>query len=616
MDLEEKLKKVPTDPGVYLMRNMAGQVIYVGKAKNLRNRIRQYFRSYGRTNQKVKAMVSHIEDFEYIIVRNELESLILESNLIKEYHPKYNILLRDDKQYPYIKITNEPYPRVMKTRQVIKDGAKYFGPYPNVLAVNETIQVIHEIYPIRNCKLDILKAAGKVRPCLNYFIDRCVGPCRGDVSEEEYMEMIHKITDFFEGKNTEIQDYLTEQMKLASENLNFEEAAMWRDRLELVDVLQEKQIITHAASQDEYDIINFARDEGSVCVQIFFFRQGKIMGREHFILEDPYRDSADEILRSFITQFYHGIAYIPGSILVPELLEDAELIQTWLSEKKGQKVHLEVPQRGEKRKLMNMVHKNAVDMLDKHGSQYQKQQRRRNEALEGLQDLLGLNELPRRIEGFDISNISGVESVGSMVVCENGQMKKSDYRRFRIKTVVGADDYASLREVLTRRFTRGLTEQQTGDSLTSFGFFPDLIMMDGGKGQVNVAVQVLSELGIRIPVCGLVKDDKHQTRGIIYNNEEFQLKKTSPIYKLIFQIQEEAHRFAINYHRSLRTKSTFKSELDDIPLIGPKRKQNLLAHYKSIDRIKKASPEELMEVDGMNQSAAESVYEYFRRSRS
>lgn len=595
-----------------MMRDQADQIIYVGKARNLRNRVRQYFQSSKNQYQKVRSMVQHVRDFEYIIVRNELESLILESNLIKEYHPKYNILLRDDKQYPYIKVTlQEPYPRVLKTRKILKDGAKYFGPYPNVLAVNQAIEVIHDIYPLKTCKLDLTKSKGRVRPCLNYFIGRCMAPCLKSVSQEDYGVMIKEILDFLEGRNQELMDRLKLDMKKAADDLKFEAAGRIRDQIQALSALQEKQIITQAASQEEYDIIHFARGEGDLCLQIFFYRQGKILGREHFIMKDPYRDQAEEILRSFILQFYHGLAYIPKTLLLPEALEDQETIEAWLSEKAGHKVAIQVPKIGEKRRLLQLVHKNALEMLTKHSQQYNKKQEKRDQALEDLKNILGLEEKPHRIEAYDISNISGVESVGSMVVFEEGKAKKSDYRRFRIKTVVGADDYGSLREVLSRRFLRGMSEKEEAKSLTSFSYFPDLIMMDGGKGQVNMALSLLEELGIYIPVCGLVKDDKHQTRGIIYKNQEFNLDKDSYLHRLIYQVQEEAHRFAINYHRSLRSQSLFRSELDDIPKIGPKRKKALMSHFKSLGKIKKASIEELLEVEGMNKPAALSLYGHF-----
>lgn len=610
--IQDKLKNLPEEPGVYMMRDEVDQVIYVGKAKNLKKRVRQYFGSYGKKDKKVEAMVSHIKDFEYIIVQNELESLILESNLIKEYHPKYNILLRDDKQYPYIKVTvNESFPRVMKTRKTMKDGAKYYGPYPNVLAVNEAIEIFHEVYPIRNCKLDLDKNRGNIRPCLNYFIKRCIGPCLGTIDKEDYLPYINDILLFLDGKEEKLIQLLEEKMLKASQDLEYERAAEYRDKIQALKTLTEKQLITDAASSEEYDMINLARGEGYVCIQIFFIRQGKIMGREHFILEDPYKESESDILQAFISQFFHGTAFIPTKIYVPVEIEELVLLEKMLTKKKGAKVNILIPYRGEKSKMLSLVKKNAIDMLVKHSDSYQQKRKKQEMVLKDLQELLKLKEFPSRIEAFDISNISGVESVGSMVVYEDGKAKKSDYRRFRIKSVQGPDDYGSLREVLSRRFMRGLDEKNERQKLTSFSFFPDLILMDGGKGQVNIATSVLRDLGIQIPIAGLVKDDFHKTRGIIYEGQELQVKKDSGIYRLVYQIQEEAHRFAINYHRNLRSKSVFRSELDDIPMIGEKRKKELMKYFQSLEKIKKATIEELSQVNSMNKIAAESLYRHF-----
>ncbi|MDO5301313.1 MAG: excinuclease ABC subunit UvrC [Tissierellia bacterium] len=610
--IQEKLALLPDEPGVYLMKNKADQIIYVGKAKNLKKRVRQYFGSYGKSAAKVRAMVGHIADFEYIIVHNELESLILESNLIKEYYPKYNILLRDDKQYPYIKVTNERFPRVMKTRRILKDGAKYYGPYPNALAVNEAIEVFHEVYPIRNCKLNFNKNFTPIRPCLNYFINRCIGPCTGEVSDEEYQVFIDEIVEFLEGKEESLLKKLEGEMRAYSSGLNFEGAARRRDQLEALRILSEKQMITDAGSLEEYDMIHLAKDEGHAVIQIFFFRQGKNMGREHFLLDNPYGEDSGALLTAFITQFYHGTAYIPAKIYIPVELEQQELIEEMLRKKREGRVQILVPKIGEKRATLRMVQQNALDMLTKYGESYKNKNRKRMEALEELQKITGLSEPIVRIEAYDISNISGVESVGSMVVFENGRGKKTDYRRFRIKSIRGADDYGSLREVLTRRFVRGEGERSSGEKATSFSYYPDLILMDGGKGQVGVAQEVLRELGIPMAVAGLVKDQHHTTRGIIFEGREYNMKKTSPLYRLIYEIQEEAHRFAINYHRSLRNKATFRSELDDIAGIGPKRKKALMAHFKTISKIKAAEVEELLEVPAMNRRAAESLYEHFR----
>lgn len=610
MSVREKLKSLPDQPGVYLMKNRQDAVIYVGKAKNLKKRVRQYFGSYGQSSKKVASMVKQIEDFEYIIVENEVESLLLEQNLIKEKRPKYNILLRDDKQYPYIKVTNEMFPRVMKTRRVLKDGAKYFGPYPNATAVNESIGVFHNLYPIRDCKLDLKKNRGKVRPCLNYFIHRCIGPCTGKITEEEYQPMIEDILDFLSGKEEDLLKDLEERMKEASKSLQFEQAAEFRDSMKSLELLKEKQLMSRADQDLDRDVIGLARGLNEVCIQIFFVRGGNIIGREHFFLDDLYGESTEEILSAFMKQFYRGAANVPREIITESFPTDGELIGRWLSELRGSKVEVHVPIKGEKRELLLLVKRNALDMISKYSDQYLRKKRKAITAVEELGDLLTLKDPPSRMEAYDISNISGVESVGSMVVFEEGQPKKSDYRKFRIKTVTGPDDYASMRELLQRRFMRGLEEQKE-EVFTSFSIFPDLLLIDGGKGQVNTVLKVLQDLGVEIPVAGLVKDDFHRTRGIIYENREYFLDVDSPVYKLVYQIQEEAHRFAITYHRSLHKKSTFRSELDEIPGIGPKRKQNLMRHFKSIEKIKSATVEELCETEGMNRRAAQSLYDHF-----
>ncbi|MDO5713803.1 MAG: excinuclease ABC subunit UvrC [Tissierellia bacterium] len=613
MDLQEKLNGLPDKPGVYLMKDSSDTIIYVGKAKSLRKRVRQYFGSYGKSSRKVNSMVKHIRDLEYIIVENEVESLLLEQNLIKEKRPKYNILLRDDKQYPYIKVTvQETYPRVMKTRRILKDGAKYFGPYPNATAVNEAIDIFHNLYPIRNCKLNLEKNIGKVRPCLNYFIHRCVGPCLGNVDEKEYRKMIDEILEFLEGRDEILFGELEKKMNKASQNLEFEKACEYRDALQALHVLTEKQVMAHAGKDLEQDVIGLAHGMNEICIQIFFVRGGNIIGREHFFLDNFYHEGEDEIISSFIKQFYSGVARIPKEIIVEDYPRDQEAIEIWLRSLRGTKVDIIKPQRGEKKELLKLVKENALDMTTKYSNQYLRRQRNAIVALEELKDLLHLKELPERIEAYDISNISGVESVGSMVVFEKGISKKSDYRKFRIKSIIGPDDYGSMREVLQRRFLRGLKEKED-EEFTSFSLFPDLLFIDGGKGQVNTVTMVLHELGVDIPIAGLVKDDFHQTRGIIFNQKEYPLDVDSRIYKLVFQIQEEAHRFAINYHRSLHKKSMFRSELDNIPWIGPKRKQNLMKHFKSLDKIKSASEEELLEVKGMNQKAVQSLRNHFQR---
>ena len=618
-NIDEELKKLPDEPGVYIMKDASGEVIYVGKAINLKKRVRQYFQSSRNNSPKVNAMVSHIHEFEYIIVDNEIEALILEANLIKKHRPKYNILLRDDKQYPYIKVTtNEKYPRVIKTRKVLKDGAKYFGPYPNVYAVNDTLDIIRNLYPIRTCKINFDKDNRKHRPCLNYYIGRCLGPCQGNVDHDKYMEMIDEIIMFLSGKEEKLIEIIEDKMKKAAENLDFESAAKYRDQINSLKLILEKQKIVSSNLMDQ-DIIGMARGIEDVCVQVFFIRSGKIVGREHFIISDSFGEDRKEILSSFIKQFYLGTAYVPKEIFIEEEIDDMEVISEWLSEKRGNKVNIRIPKRGEKSQLMEMVRKNAMDMLNQYGDRLIREKEKNQEVLCRLKNVLGLDRIPKRIEAYDISNISGVYSVGSMVVFENGNPKKSDYRRFKIRSTTTPDDYKSMEEVIRRRFLRGLKEKEIAkDSqldLEGFSALPDLIMIDGGKGQVNASLEVLRELNLSIPVCGLVKDDFHKTRGIIYNNQEIQLDKDSDEFKLIYRIQEEAHRFAISYHRSLRSKEMLKSELDDIKGIGNKRKTALLKHFKTIENIKKASVEELAQVEGMNRRAAEDLYNYFRKNK-
>ena len=614
LNIRERLDQLPDKPGVYIMKNELDEIIYVGKAKSLRKRVRQYFGSYGKSSKKVASMVSKIHDFEYIIVENEVESLVLESNLIKDNLPKYNILLRDDKQYPYIKVkVNERFPRVMKTRRILKDGAKYFGPYPDVFAVNESIETFERLYPLRTCNLNLENVEEKnYRPCLNYYIGKCMGPCIGNVKDEGYNVMVDEVLSFLSSSNDKLTQKLKDKMMDYSRNLDYENAADIRDRIKNLEYLKERQLISDPEARDDKDIIALAKGLDEVLIQIFFFRNGKIIGREHYMIRDYYNDSYEEIFSSFLKQFYIGASYIPKEIIIEEKPMDIEVLEDWLTEKRGNKVSITVPIKGDKKELIRMVKRNALDMIEKYGDKYKKRAESNKLALEEIKELIGLRERPRRIEAYDISNISGVESVGSMVVFEEGDAKKSDYRKFRIKSVIGPDDYSSLKEVIERRFRRGVEEKKE-DKNSSFSNFPDLIMMDGGKGQVNAAKEILDKLNLNLEICGLVKDDFHRTRGIIYNNEEFNVDLNSRAYKMIYKIQEEAHRFAINYHRNLRSKTMFKSELDDIKLIGPKRKENLLKHFKSIDKIKKASVKELMEVESMNEKSAESLYEHFRR---
>lgn len=617
LDLRERLDQLPDKPGVYIMKNELDEIIYVGKAKSLRKRVRQYFGSYGKSSKKVASMVSKIHDFEYIIVENEVESLVLESNLIKDNLPKYNILLRDDKQYPYIKVkVNERFPRVMKTRRILKDGAKYFGPYPDVFAVNESIESFERLYPLRTCNLNLENVEEKnYRPCLNYYIGKCLGPCIGNVKDQDYNVMVEEVLSFLSSSDNKLIDKLHEKMMDYSRNLDYENAADIRDRIKNLEYLKERQLISDPEARDDKDIIALAKGIDEVLIQIFFFRNGKIIGREHYMIRDYYNDSYEEIFSSFLKQFYIGASYIPKEIIIEEKPMDIKVLEDWLSEKRGNKVTISVPIKGDKKELVRMVKRNALDMIEKYGDKYKKRAESNRLALEEIKDLIGLSQRPRRIEAYDISTISGVESVGSMVVFEDGDAKKSDYRKFRIKSVIGPDDYSSLKEVIERRFKRGVEEKKE-DKNSSFSNFPDLIMMDGGKGQVNAAKEILDKLKLNIEICGLVKDDFHRTRGIIYNNEEFNVDLNSRAYKMIYKIQEEAHRFAINYHRNLRSKTMFKSELDDIKLIGQKRKENLLKHFKSIDKIKKASIQELMEVESMNEKSAESLYEHFRRAKN
>ena len=615
-DFEYHIKNLPDKPGVYLMKNSLGEVIYVGKAKVLKNRVKSYFQKSKNHSEKVKVMVKNIAEFEYIVTDSEMEALILECNLIKKYSPKYNILLKDDKFYPFIKITvNDDYPRVFVTRRFAKDGSKYFGPYTNGIAVYETLDLIYKIFPLRNCKLVIKENGEKVRPCLNYHIKKCLGPCGGHISKEEYGKMINDIIDILSGKETYITKMLKSDMEKAAEELEFEKAASLRDKILSINAIAEKQKIFKTMEGDE-DFINIEQDEKDSCIQVFFSRDGKVIGREHFIFENTANEGIGEIIEDFIGSFYGGTAKIPKTIYVPQI-DNFDLMEEYLTIKRGSKVWIKVPQKGQKKEMLEMVKNNARITLEKFKDKYLKDKEINRISLLELQDLLELEECPQRIEAYDISNIQGVDSVGTMIVFEEGRAKNSDYRRFKIKTVKGANDYDSMREILTRRFNHGLDEikaiQQRDLKLSAgkFSTFPDLIMMDGGKGQVNVALEVLQSLNIDIPVCGLVKDDKHQTRGIIYNNNELIINKSSNLMQLIRRIQDEVHRFAITYHRSLRDKRTLHSVLDDIPYVGEKRRRALLVKFGSIDNIKKASMQELLETQSIDKKSAESIYNYF-----
>ena len=620
-DFEYHLKNLPSKPGVYLMKNSLGEVIYVGKAKILKNRVKSYFQNSKNHSEKVRVMVKHIAEFEYIVTDSEMEALILECNLIKKYSPRYNILLKDDKFYPFIKITvNDDFPRVFVTRNYSKDGSKYFGPYTNGTAVYETINLINKIFPLRTCKLLIKEGGETVRPCLNYHIKKCFGPCGGYISKEEYGKMINDVIDILSGKDTTVLKVLQSEMEEASMNLEFEKAADLRDKILAIKAIVEKQKIFKTMEGDE-DFINIYKDEKDSCVQVFFSREGKILGREHFIFENTAEDSIEEILEEFITSLYGGTAKVPRTIYVPAI-SNVELVEEYLTIKRGAKVWIKVPQKGQKREMLEMVKNNAQITLEKFKDKYLIDKEINKIALEELQELLDLEIWPSRIEAYDISNIQGVDSVGSMIVFEEGRSKNSDYRRFRIKTVKGANDYDSMREILTRRFSHGLEEVKAIQesklqfSAGKFSNFPDLIMMDGGKGQINIALEVLRDLNINIPVCGLVKDDKHATRGIIYNNEELIINRSSNLMQLIRRIQDEVHRFAITYHRSLRDKKTLHSVLDDIPNVGEKRRRALLMKFGSVDNIKSATLEQLLETPSINNKAAESIYQYFNGNES
>ncbi|HAT4174403.1 excinuclease ABC subunit UvrC [Clostridium perfringens] len=616
-DFQHQLKILPDKPGVYIMKNSLGEVIYVGKAKVLKNRVRQYFQNSKNHSEKVRAMVKNIAEFEYIVTDSEMEALILECNLIKKYSPRYNIALKDDKFYPFIKITtNEDFPRVYVTRNFAKDGNRYFGPYTNGTAVYEVMGLIKKLFPLRTCKKVIVEGGEPTRACLNYHINLCKAPCAGYISKAEYWEMIDEIINILNGTDTSIIKKLKLEMEKAAEELEFEKAAKIRDRILAIELISEKQKMFTVKEGDE-DFIDLYTDEKDGCAQVFFVREGKVTGREHFMIENIGDDPVEEVISSFIASFYGGTAQIPKTIYVPEEIEDQELIEKFLTEKRGSKVWIKVPKKGDKKNLLDMVRNNAKIMLDQFKEKMVEEKELNKSALTELADVLGLDSLPARIEAYDISNIQGVDSVGTMVVFENGKAKNSDYRRFKIKSVKGPNDYESMREILSRRFSHGLEEvnkikeRNLEYSKGKFCIFPDLIMMDGGKGQVNIALEVLKDFGIEIPVCSLVKDHKHRTRGIIFNNEEILIRRGSGLMNLITRVQDEVHRYAITYHRSLRDKRTLHSILEDIPRIGEKRRRNLLMKFGSIDNIKKASMEELLDTPGIDKRAAESIKQYF-----
>lgn len=609
-NLEEELKKLPDKPGVYIMHDKHDTIIYVGKAKILKNRVRQYFQSNKNHSAKVVQMVSHIAYFEYIVTDSELEALVLECNLIKEHRPKYNTMLKDDKSYPFIKVTiGEEFPRVLFSRTMKHGTGKFFGPYTSAGAVKETIELLCKLYKVRTCSRRLPKDIGKDRPCLNYHIGQCNAPCQGYVNKDEYKKNIDKVISFLNGNYSEIINELTDKMQDCSECMEYEEAARYRDLLISVKQIAQKQKITADDATDR-DVIACAMDAEDAVVQVFFIRQGKLLGREHFHMKVATNDSRSGILSEFMKQYYGGTPYIPNVIMTQEEIEDAGTIADWLSSRKKRKVTIITPKKGDKEKMVELAHKNALMVLTKDAEKIKLEEKRTTGAMKQIADWLGLASI-RRAEAYDISNTSGVESVGSMVVFEDGRPKKNDYRKFKIKTVKGPDDYKSMREVLTRRFTRGMRERAGEEETRGFAVYPDLIMMDGGRGQVNIALEVLDELHINIPVCGMVKDDNHNTRGLYYNNVEIPIDRHSEGFKLITRVQDEAHRFAIEYHRSLRSKKQVSSVLDEIEGIGPARRKALMKHFLDIDKIRNANVSELMEAEGITENVAQNIYKYF-----
>ena len=615
--IEEELKKLPGQPGVYIMHDAKDAIIYVGKAISLKNRVRQYFQSSRDKTAKIKQMVSKIARFEYIVTDSELEALVLECNLIKEHRPRYNTMLKDDKTYPYIKVTaSEEYPRILFSRQMKKDKNKYFGPFTSAGAVKDTIELIRKIYRIRACSRKLPQDMGKDRPCLYYHIHQCDAPCQGYISQADYQKSVKQAIGFLNGQYEPVMKYLEEKMRTASETMEFEKAIEYRDLLDSVRKVAQKQKITSQSMEDR-DIIAMAKDERDAVVQVFFVRDGKLIGREHFHMNLTGSESKAEILNSFVKQFYAGTPFVPQEIWVQEELEDAEVIASFLTARRGQKVRFVVPKMGEKERLVELAEKNAKMVLSQDKEKIKREELRTIGAMNQIGSWIGLSGI-KRVEAYDISNISGFESVGSMIVYENGRPKRNDYRKFRIRTVQGPNDYASMREVLLRRFSHGLEEtkklQAEGGDLAmgSFTRFPDLLMMDGGRGQVNIALEVLRELQLEIPVCGMVKDDNHRTRGLYYQNVEIPIDRHSEGFQLITRIQDEAHRFAIEYHRSLRGKEQVRSVLDDIKGIGPARRKSLMRTFKTIEAVREASVEELEAAPQMNRAAAEAVYIFFR----
>ena len=612
--IEEELKKLPGKPGVYIMHGEKDEIIYVGKAVSLKNRVRQYFQSSRNKGAKIEQMVTHITRFEYIVTDSELEALVLECNLIKEHRPKYNTMLKDDKTYPFIKVTvNEPYPRVLFSRTMKKDKAKYFGPYTSSTAVKDVIELVRKIYMVRSCNRNLPRDCGKDRPCLYYHMKQCTAPCQGNVSEEAYKQNIGQVLHFLNGNYKETIDQLTEKMMAASEEMRFEDAAGYRDLINSIRRIGERQKITTYGEEDR-DIIAVAMDESEdlreqdAVVQVFFMRGGRLIGRDHFFLRVARGDTKAQVLSSFLKQFYAGTPFIPAEIMMQTEIEDGKIIEDWLTARRKQRVHIRVPKKGTKEKLVELAKENAWMVLSKDRERIKREEGRTIGAVKEIEDWLGLKDIVR-MEAYDISNISGFESVGSMVVYEKGKPKRSDYRKFKIKWVQGPNDYASMEEVLTRRFTH-----ESKGEYDSFSILPDLILMDGGRGQVNIARKVLGELGIDIPVCGMVKDDNHRTRGVYFNNVEIPIDTSGEGFHLVTRIQDEAHRFAIEYHRSLRSKEQVHSVLDDIPGIGGTRRKALMRRFRSVENIRDASVEELSQTESMNVQSAEAVYQFFHRA--
>ncbi|MDE5782655.1 MAG: excinuclease ABC subunit UvrC [Lachnospiraceae bacterium] len=615
-NIEEELKKLPGQPGVYLMHDDKDEIIYVGKAISLKNRVRQYFQTSRNRSSKIEQMVSRIKRFEYIVTDSEMEALILECNLIKEHQPRYNTMLKDDKAYPFIRLTvKEEYPRVMIARDMKKDGSKYYGPFTNAGAVKDTIELLTKIYKLRTCRKSLPKDMGKGRPCLNYHMHQCDAPCMGYISKEEYHEKFKKAQEFLNGNYKEVMEMLQNKMYSASENMEYEEAAQYRDLLNSVKSISQRQKITGSEFVDR-DIMAYSVDGYDAVVQVFFIRQGKMLGREHFHLTTALQNGGGELLSSFIKQYYAGTPYIPQELLVPQEIEDADVIEQWLTMKRGQKVSIKTPKKGEKEKLVELAKKNATMVLVQDREKIKREELRTTGAMKEISELMGLGYI-KRVEAFDISNTNGFESVGSMIVYEDGRPRRNCYRKFKIKWVKGADDYSSMEEVLTRRFEHGLNEikelkeKNLDENIGKFTEFPDLIMMDGGKGQVNVALRVLEKYNLDIPVCGMVKDDHHRTRGLYYKNEEIPISTNSEGFRLITRIQDEAHRFAIEFHRSLRSKAQVHSILDDIEGIGKTRRKSLMKEFKSLENIKNASVDELKKIPTMNETVAQKVYDFF-----